>query len=180
MTLPTPIHLLPTAQELCALLDYEPTTGIFTWRVSCGRVKSGSFAGSVHPDGYRRIRVSRRAIVAHRIAWAISTGKWPVDQIDHVNGIRDDNRLANLREATQAQNQQNQQNQRRAQGHSKSGYLGVCFHKDARKWQAQIGVAGKVRHLGNFATAELAHAAYVAAKAVLHPFQTITNTNEKG
>jgi len=177
MTLPTPIHLLPTAQELCALLDYDPDTGVLTWRVARGsNAPAGGVAGCDRGDGYRRIEIDGRRIYAHRIAWAISIGEWPVSQIDHVNGIRDDNRLANLREATHAENHQNR---RRSQRNSKSGFLGVHFRKNVGKWQAGINIGRERKYLGLFATAELAHAAYLAAKADLHPFQTIANTNEK-
>ena len=170
---PTP---LPTQAEICAMLDYNPDTGVFIWKVSRSSVKAGSVAGTIDGDGYRMIGFVRRRLGSHRIAWVISTGAWPIDQVDHINGIRDDNRIVNLREAT---DHQNQQNRRRAQRNSKSGFLGVCFHKDVGKWQAQIKIDGKNKYLGLYATPELAHSAYLVAKAVFHPFQTIANTNEK-
>jgi len=172
MTLPIDPTQLPSQAELRALLDYDPDTGVLTWRIATSpRARAGAVAGTTQSCGYRQIGVNGRRILAHRIAWAISIGEWPASQIDHINGIRDDNRILNLREATPGQNNQNQ---RRAKSHSKSGFLGVYFRADRGQWQADIRIDGKNKYLGRFATAELAHSAYLAAKADLHPFQTIT------
>lgn len=94
-------------------------------------------------------------------------GKFPSDSIDHINGDRSDNRIANLREATIAENKQNIGN---APSHNKSGLIGA--HRDAsgRGWSSCIIVNKKYTYLGRFATAEEAHAAYVKAKTELHPF----------
>jgi hypothetical protein len=104
-------------------------------------------------DGYRV--VSPRSFKAHRIVWAMTYGYWPGHQIDHINGVRNDNRLCNLREATVAQNQQNQ----RASPRNASGYPGVSWHKRIGKWEAHITVDGRRHHLGLFDTAREAYAA---------------------
>jgi hypothetical protein len=103
-----------------------------------------------------------------RLAWFYTTGAWPKDQIDHIDGNKSNNRFANLREATPSQNTQNQ---RRAMRTNKLGILGVILARG--KFRAQIWFDGKNKFLGYFATAEAAHAAYLAAKRKFHPTCTI-------
>jgi hypothetical protein len=95
------------------------------------------------------------------------TGEWPKNQIDHKNGVKDDNRKANLRPAT---NKENQQNVRRARCNNASGFLGVSFHRKLAKYSAQIYVDGKKKHLGYFISPRTAHEEYLKAKAELHRF----------
>jgi hypothetical protein len=104
-------------------------------------------------------------LLAHRVIWAMAHGRWPTDQIDHINGARDDNRLENLREATQDENQHNRALHRL----NTSGYPGVSWDKAKRKWQANIRVGGRQVNLGRFPDRQSAARAYLAAKAVLHP-----------
>lgn len=100
----------------------------------------------------------------HRVAWLIVHGAWPVGLIDHINGEKVDNRLANLREADKAINAQNR---RGPAATSTVGFLGVSRQKNGR-FQARIGVGGKNVALGTFDTAEEAHAAHIAGKRRLH------------
>lgn len=159
--------------RLLEVLIYDADTGEFRWRASRRGVKAGAVAGCADVDGYRRIRVDWRIYRAHRLAWLYTRGCWPPAGIDHINGIRDDNRLSNLREATAAENGQNQ---RKAQRNNQCGLLGVTFDKGRGQWKAQIQIAGRGRHIGYFDAAEEAHTAYLAAKAALHPFNTIAET----
>ena len=92
-------------------------------------------------------------------------GEMPKQNIDHINGIRDDNRIENLRDVSQKINLQNKRN---PNANSTSKFLGVCWHKSRNKWQSQIAVNGKDKYLGLFETAELAHEAYLIAKRELH------------
>ena len=156
-----------TQPRLKKLLHYAPETGVFTWRAKRQRVKVGGVAGTQHPDGYLRIMIDRKRYAAHRLAWLYVHGAWPVDQIDHRNGVRVDNRAANLRAATASQNQHNS----KIRKNNTSGMMGACWHKDNQKWVAHITIAGRQKYLGYFATPEAAHAAYLAAKAEHHPFQ---------
>lgn len=153
------------AARLRELLDYDPATGALTRR------DGGAVPGWTDADGYRVLRVEGRRYFAHRLAWLYTHGSWPPDQIDHINGQPQDNRLANLRPATAAQNSQNER-QARASNRT-SGLLGVTWHKAARAWMAQIKLNGKSSYLGLFDSPEAAHDAYLAAKRRLHEFGTI-------
>lgn len=149
------------------LLDYNPTTGVFTWRVRRHRVKPGDVAGVLDGRGYQSIQVCGKSYRAHRLAWFYVYGTWPDGQIDHRNGCRSDNRLSNLRVCTNAENGQN----RGLNKNNTSGYIGVSFDRRNVGWQAHIRVNGKRHNLGLFKDKEEAAAAYVAAKAKLHPYQ---------
>jgi len=111
-------------------------------------VKVGDVAGSLGRDGYRTIFIQGSAYKAHRLAWLLHTGKWPRHQLDHINRIRDDNRIENLREATKSQNQVNSEMYR----NNKSGYRNV--HPAFGKWVALVKRNGKQHHLGMFAAPE--------------------------
>ena len=155
--------------RLRALLNYDAATGVFRWLVAPNRrIKPGSVAGCLDTKGYRYIICDGRRYLEGRLAWFYTTGAWPKDQIDHIDGNKSNNRFANLREATQSQNMQNQ---RRAMRSNKIGVLGVSL--DRGKFRAQIWFDGKQKFLGYFATAEAAHAAYLAAKRKFHPTCTI-------
>lgn len=141
-----------TPEELRDLIDYNPDTGAFTWRERhddgdrATRSFNSSHAGRpvyLEPHrGYQRLSIGRKRYKAHRVAWAIHYGKWPEDQIDHINGVRDDNRIANLRAATNAENARN----RRLPDYSMSGVLGIAWDKRRWLWRVTIGN----RHLGSF------------------------------
>jgi hypothetical protein len=151
-------------------LNYDPVTGVFTWAIStCNRVRVGARAGTLQKTGYRIIRIDGKNYMAHRIAWWFVHGNWPADQIDHINGIKDDNRIANLREATNAENAQNMGKSRR----NTSGYIGVSWNKHAGKFVSQIMINGKVKYLGLFPDKEEAHQAYLDAKVKYHGFNPV-------
>ncbi len=140
--------------RLLELLSYESVTGIFQWRRAQGRCAAGTVAGARLKSGYRQVKVDGAFYRAQRLAWFYMTGTWPVDEVDHENRVRDDNRWSNLREATRLQNLGNR-------GHYKtntSGFKGVCFNRRLNRWQARIGR----EHLGYFETPEAAGAAYAS------------------
>lgn len=152
--------------ELRALLTYDTQTGLFTWIARSGTAKAGAVCTALDGGGYIQIRINRRAYKAHRLAWLYVHGRWPDKFIDHINCVRTDNRLSNLREVDALLNQQNQQRSQRA---SRSGLLGVSWHKPTGKWRARISVNKTAVHLGSFDSAEEAHAVYLAAKRKHHP-----------
>lgn len=160
------MNLLQIVQER---LQYNPDTGELRWRVSNGRrAVAGQLAGSVFNTNrgyqYRRIEINHKSYLAHRLVWLLHFGEFPPNgmAIDHINGNSGDNRICNLRLATHAQNCRNQK--------PKSGAAvplkGVS--KVRNKYRAHICVNKKLIHLGYFATAEEAHAAYCEAAAQHH------------
>lgn len=160
-----------TSAQLHDLLDYEPITGKFRWKVATnGRVRIGQLAGSPNRDGYIQIKINRRLYGAHRLAWFYVNGRWPNAEIDHRNGNIADNSIANLREATRGQQMANLKRPRT----NTSGFKGVSFYKRQRRWRAYIATDGKPKHLGYFDTAEEAHAAY--AKAAVAQFGEFART----
>lgn len=156
------------SEKLKELLHYDPETGVFIWKVNRGgKAQAGTIAGRTDGHGYRQICVCSTMYMAHRLAWLYVYGVLPKQQIDHINGIPDDNRIRNLREATQLENNQNNIKY----SNNKSGYLGVCLYK--QKWMAQIQTNGKKKYLGLFNSKEEAYAVYLKAKEALHEFQPV-------
>lgn len=137
--------------ELSARLHYDPETGLFRWKTSSSnRIKVGGIAGTAHNAGYVSICINSRLYLAHRLAFLYLEGVLPSDEIDHINGVRNDNRWANLRHATHAQNLKNTS----TFSHNTSGMRGVYRRKDTGRWQAQIKLGGKNIALGCFDTSE--------------------------
>ena len=128
---------LLTAEYLRKILDYNPKTGEFHWKVNRGFVSSGSKAGRLSKYGYLRINISKKEYKAHRLAWLYYYGEWPKNEnyyIDHINGNKADNRICNLRVVTKSDNGRNMS----VHSDNTSGYPGVYFNKICKKWQAYI------------------------------------------
>jgi HNH endonuclease/AP2 domain len=155
-----------TAERLRELLGCDPETGLLIWKMNRQGpgARAGEVAGCKDPQGYIKIGIDGRMYLAHRLIWLHIYGAWPDGELDHINHDPSDNRIENLRLATNSQNMAN----RPAQINNTSGFKGTTFHKQRRKWQAQITVNKKVLHLGLFKTPEAAHAAYVLATQALH------------
>jgi hypothetical protein len=146
-------------EYLKSILDYDPETGIFTWKhrprehfktepvwKSWNTRYSGAVAGGRNGGEYIIISINRRSFLAHRLSWLYMIGEFPQDQIDHINGVRDDNRIVNLRSVT---NSENHRNQKKPKSNS-SGVTGICWHKRKNKWHAYIRTDDKRIHLGYF------------------------------
>lgn len=160
-------------ERLKEVVSYDPVTGIFVWLVRpSNRTNVGALAGWFHSHSkYWLLSIDGQKYRAHRLAWYYMTGAWPPDQIDHINGKRDDNRFENLRPVTNAENGCNQ---RQAKSNNlSSGLLGVSLGKNGKNWGAHIKAQGKMRHLGYFGTKEEAHDAYVEAKRRFHDTCTL-------
>lgn len=120
-------------------------------------------AGTVEKNGYTVIKLAGKTYKAHRLAWLHVYGRWPVDQIDHINRVRTDNRLCNLREASRSENQINT----RRLVNRTSGVTGVKLHKRKRmRFEARITVRGKRLYLGLFERLEDAQQAYSVARTL--------------
>jgi hypothetical protein len=156
---------LPALSILRELLDYNPATGALIWRARIdNKVRAGLPAGCLTDRGYVRLSILGVSYLAHRVAWKMHHEQDPLGEIDHVNGNRSDNRAANLRIATTSQNHGN-----RVRKNSAIGLKGVT--RDKKKYRAQLMVGKKNIYLGNFATPQDAHNAYlVKAREVFGEF----------
>lgn len=161
-----------TVDVLHELLSFDGDTGVLIWKERdsrhCASALSAKrwnarFAGKPaitgnHAQGYLEGTILFKKVLAHRAAWAMHYGRWPPNQIDHINGDRSDNRIANLREATTTENNRNM----RRSSRNTSGTVGV--HRSKRLWVARICEQGKIVHLGSFAEQSDAVAARKAAE----------------
>ena len=154
-----------SAERVRELLDYDPETGVITRRVNCGRAKSGSIVNSLQSRGYIRVALDGRYYLAHRVAMLIFYGEWPENLVDHINGIKTDNRIENLRSATLSENSMN-----RIKGtHNTSGIKGVCYVKSRRKWVGRVAKKfGHYGYIGLFKTKEGAEKAVIKARMRIH------------
>jgi hypothetical protein len=144
-----------TYEKVHRRLKYDPETGIFTYKISCGRCRTSEEAGYRRRDGYIILGINNKLYYAHIIAWLMHYGYFPENQIDHRNRIRHDNWIANLRETSP----QCQMRNKSMQSNNSSGVTGVHWYKNNQKWQSRIAVAGSQISLGlfsNFTDAVLA------------------------
>jgi hypothetical protein len=150
-----------TAEHLRRVLIYDPHTGLWKWRQDGkGRPKvlvwwPGTVTGQ---RKYLSISIDRLAYYVHRLVFLYMTGKWPKEQVDHIDGDQTNNRWGNLREASGSQNKYNTG----VRSHNTTGARGVYRAKDGR-FVARIKIGDKRVNLGSFATAELASEAYEKA-----------------
>ena len=155
---------LPTPQQLRQLLNYDPGNGVLTWKPRDGELRwskahAGNVAGGLTPDGYIFLKIYNVSYGAHRVIWAMVTGKWPVCT-DHRNGVRHDNRWQNLRSGTRQMNQRNQGLHKS----NTSGRTGVYWHKPWSCWKAAIKMNNATQVLGYFYRFEDAVKARVEAE----------------
>lgn len=169
---------LPSAEELRQLLRYEAETGKLFWlerprsmfetQRHCS-VWNAKYSGkeaftTTDNHGYRGGCIFKNTVKAHRVAMALVMGAWPTDEVDHINGVRSDNRLSNIRLATRSENMRN----KKIASHNASGFKGVFWCTQRRKWRANIRADGKNIYLGHFTTPEEAHRAYIDAAEKMH------------
>jgi hypothetical protein len=129
-----------TQEQLQSILNYDQNTGLFTW------IKNNKKAGSPNKCGYIHIGINNKSYKAHRLAWLYVYGRFPLDKIDHINNIKDDNRLCNLRECTQQQNCLNSKMKKS----NTSGVKGLNWHKKHKKWNVRVSLNKKRIELGLF------------------------------
>ena len=170
----------PSPSVLRQLIDYDPETGALVWRVRDVSFFTDGGKSALHSmrvwnaiyankpalsykglNGYFKGAILGKPYRAHRVAWAIYSGAWPENDIDHINGKRSDNRIANLRTATRQENSKNS-----AIGiKNTSGTIGVYWREDQSRWVAQVSINGKQKHIGYFKSKDEATQARAKASA---------------
>lgn len=154
-----------TKQQLKEQLSYDKDTGIFVRLKSMSnKTRVGDVAGGKETSGYIRISLFGRTYKAHRLVWLYVYGVMPDGEIDHINLIKDDNRLCNLRQVSMEQNQWNRANR----VDNKSGVKGVHFCKTWKKWIAACRVNGVRHHIGRFDDLKEAEVAVVSFRRTHH------------
>ncbi|MBN3822322.1 HNH endonuclease [Burkholderia sp. Ac-20384] len=151
-----------TREDVAKILIYDQETGVFTWRANYHKRRIGGVAGGVNNTGYRHIRIGSGRYLEHRLAWLLVHGELPAGMLDHINGNRLDNRIANLRLADCTQNAYNRKKKR----DNTSGKKGVSVNQERHR--ARINVNGKTFHLGYFSTMEDADRAVRQARESMH------------
>lgn len=170
----------PSIPYMQRRLAYQPDTGLFYWafrpvedfkdgskaaihqRNAWNARFAGKLAFTAITAGYLSGRIDGTFVFAHRAAWAMTNGRWPL-MVDHINGVRTDNRIENLRECNAFQNSWNAPSPK-----GSSRFKGVSFGKRERRWLAHIRADGKRRHIGTFYSEEAAARAYDRAALKLH------------
>lgn len=148
-----------SVEQANEVIEYQPDTGVFVWRerakhhfnslrahASWNAKFAGKRAGRPDAKGYLVLDILGRRVKAHRLAWLMHTGGWPIREIDHINGEKADNRIANLRDVTHSENGKNA----RTPTHNTSGQIGVSWHRSNCRWVATIKAGGRLRNLGSF------------------------------
>ncbi|MFH5067193.1 HNH endonuclease [Enterobacter cloacae complex sp. 2024EL-00215] len=161
---------------LLSHLEYDPDTGNFVRLIclpGCGS-KPGDVAGYKRKNGYVVIRFNGKQYRAHRLAWFYVHGEWPDGEIDHINGVKSDNRLRNLRIANRSENTKNIGRRRR----NTTGFKGVSKVTGMKsRWCARITSNRETIHIGSFSTPEEAYDAYCKKAAELHGVFSNTDNN---
>lgn len=145
-----------SAEQLREIVHYDPVIGRMIWQTS------RRIVGTITKKGYRATKIGGLYFLVHRLVWLYTHGRWPADQIDHINGDPADNRICNLREAT---NGQNSANRRALRGRALKG---IWFDARRNHWRATVCRSGRLIHIGVFASAEEAHSAYVIRAREVH------------
>jgi hypothetical protein len=163
-----------SAELLRATMSYDPDTGLLYWKPRTeksvherrwnSRQAGKRVGGFDHPDGYLKARVFGHAYRVHRLVWLYVYGSWPSGDIDHIDRVKDNNRISNLRIATLRENNINQ----KVKATNKSGFKGVSWDTRSRKWQVFIRVGGRNKNLGSFREIADAAEAYRRAADVQH------------
>lgn len=149
-------------ESLKKLLHYDPETGIFT-RKTTKRV-----AGCLTPTGYVYVGIFNKQVFAHRLAWLYMYGVLPPDKVDHINRNRSDNRISNLRLCNNSENLQNS----KVRTDNTSGFRGVSWEKNRKKWQVYVYVNQRGKFFGYFDDLHEANLVAIKVRKEMHPFNT--------
>lgn len=164
----------PSIEHLNEIFVYHPNTGDLYWSELSKNKRKGRKCEVLSSKGYIRVSIDGRTYAAHRVVFAMATGKWPDDQIDHINGDKADNRISNLREANNRENNRN----KKVFSNNRLGVKGVYKRPASGRYQARIMHCGKSICLGTFLSKEDAIDAYNAAAILMHG--EFARPNQKG
>jgi hypothetical protein len=154
-----------TQARLKELFFYDPACGDFVRiKRTTNSVCIGDIAGTLNFHGYIQTSVNCKIYKNHRLAWLYVYGEFPSEDLDHINRIKTDNRILNLRRVTDSQNLQNVG----LRSDNKSGYKGVCWDVKKEKWSVRMTYNNKYRHLGCFDDVHEAGSAYIEASKKHH------------
>jgi hypothetical protein len=153
-------------EYLKSILKYDPDTGIFTWVKHKPQQRKDIPPGFINSGGYHIIKIDLVPYKAHRLAWLYVHGHWPPHFLDHINMVRNDNRICNLRLATSSENGLN----RRKFKNNTTGYMGVSYNKNSKKYVSMLMIDGKSTFLGYFDDAKTASDAYNQLKSEMTQF----------
>lgn len=148
--------------EIKEAVSYDEETGVFRWSSPRCKIQVGSAAGFKRSDGYIHIKINGRSYLGHILAWIYVYGVMPTGEIDHINHIRSDNRIKNLRDVSPTENAKNKKRYK----NNSTGHTGVFLKKDSGKYTANINANGVLKHLGTFKTKDEAVAVRVAAEKI--------------
>lgn len=143
-----------TQSRVKELLEYDERTGVFYWKSDRRQMKAGTVAGNKNAKGYVRIVIDKKSYAAHRLVYMLTYGRWPASELDHINCVKTDNRLDNLREATRSQNLFNQPARKGSRTKVRGVY--VC----GNKYRVRITTNGRCVNVGCFENKELAELVY--------------------
>jgi hypothetical protein len=146
-------------ETIRAMFDYDPATGYLTWSQNRSNRRRGQRAGCLDPSGYRVLTLLRCHFMEHRVVWQYVHGEEPECILDHINGVRDDNRIENLRLTNDRMNGLNKEE------HRAGSQPGTRFNKRDNHWESRIKIKGRKVHLGSYKTKEEASARYMDAVA---------------
>ena len=135
-----------TYEELHRLFHYDPDTGLLVRKVRLNNSKAGTVVGSMDGHGYLCTQINGKHHKIHRIVYCMHHGYFPENEIDHINRIRHDNRIENLREVSRSCNLRNS----KLASDNKSGIKGINWNKRDKRWKAEISVNKKKIYLGYF------------------------------
>jgi len=163
-----------TQDKLKEYLSYDKETGFFTWiKPTSNHINpQKGVAGNLRTtDGYIQIIFNSHNYLAHRLAWLYVHGEWPKNDIDHIDGDRQNNKINNSRQATKSENLQNLKKAKKS--NTSTGVLGVSYSKRDKSFRARVNINNKNVYCSYHKTLEQATIAYLIAKRNIHEFTTI-------
>jgi HNH endonuclease/AP2 domain len=153
-----------TREYLLGILEYDKFSGLLTWIVNKNNRRKGCVAGSINSNGYVTLWIDGKQYQSHRVIWFMVNGNWPIDEIDHIDGIRTNNAFNNLREATRSENSRNH----KVRVDNNSGVKGVYWNSKLNKWRSEINFNKKRYNIGYFKCLNEAEAAVKRKREELH------------